>query len=175
VILAAMDTSAMSFVPKDVAKLNLVSFLALFVILLAWKLSMERSRKALRSLPTAKQAPLWKRLLTEPSTGDFLRWSNEIENSGLIRFYGAFNKECLLVTRPEVVKEVLQQKAYHFHKLQAIKNIMQQVTGYGLLVAEGDDHKVRSRISKSPFIKTKIDTLHSGSESRFCQRSNSST
>jgi hypothetical protein len=60
---------------------------------------------------------------------------------GIIRYYSAFNKESLFVTRPDTIKEFMQTNGYKFRKLEAGRNIIEQVTGHGLLVVDGEEHK----------------------------------
>ena len=65
-----------------------------------------------------------------------------IEAIGLIRYFGAFNRESLFVTQPHLIKEYLQTNGYKFRKVEAARNIIEQVTGHGLLVVDGEEHKV---------------------------------
>lgn len=59
------------------------------------------------------------------------------------------NLERVLVTNPSALREVLVQKAYDFDKSDLARVQLSRVTGTGLLLAEGDEHKVRN--CSSPF------------------------
>ena len=91
--------------------------------------------------------------------------------TGLIRYFGAFNRESLFVTQPHVIKEYLQTNGYKFHKLEAGRNIIEQVTGHGLLVADGDEHKVSTsigfgkRLLMLQSVKGRVSILRSSSSS----------
>ncbi len=55
-----------------------------------------------------------------------------------------FNKERLLITSPKALGEVLTTKSYNFVKPQQIRAGIGRILGVGLLLAEGDEHRVRS-------------------------------
>jgi hypothetical protein len=111
-----------------------------FVI--TWKIIIAPRYSSCRDLPSPNQGPWYRRFFIEPNPGDFEKWTNEIPNNGLIRYFGAFNRETLLVTRPSVVKELLHINSNKLRRIQAVKNIIEQVTGYGILVTDGEDHRV---------------------------------
>lgn len=53
-----------------------------------------------------------------------------------------FNKERLLITSPKALGEVLTTKSYVFIKPQLLRSGLGRILGYGLLLAEGDEHRV---------------------------------
>jgi hypothetical protein len=69
-------------------------------------------------------------------------WINEIPNEGIIKYNNLFNWENLLITSPAGLGEVLVQKNYDFEKPARIRSVLERVLGGGILVAEGDEHKV---------------------------------
>lgn len=69
-------------------------------------------------------------------------WIRNVPNEGLIRYYMVGNLERLLLTSPKALSEVLAQKAYDFPKPEGVRQSLERITGYGVLLAEGDDHKV---------------------------------
>lgn len=71
-------------------------------------------------------------------------WIRTVPNNGLIRYYMVGNVERVLLTSPKALSEVLVHKAYDFCKPELVQLQLRRVTGYGLLLAEGDEHKVRS-------------------------------
>lgn len=69
-------------------------------------------------------------------------WTKTIPNDGLIRVYLKGVRERLLVTSPQALSEILVTKASHFAKPAFVRQRLHYVTGNGLLLAEGDEHKV---------------------------------
>lgn len=67
-----------------------------------------------------------------------------MRNEGLLRYYMVGNLERIMLTSPEALGEVLVKKAYDFPKPDAIRESLERVTGRGVLLAEGGDHKVDS-------------------------------
>ena len=45
-------------------------------------------------------------------------------------------------TSPKALGEVLTSKAYNFVKPRAVTNALERIIGRGLILAEGDEHKV---------------------------------
>lgn len=69
-------------------------------------------------------------------------WINDVPNEGLIRYRMRFNKEVVFVTSPKALSEVLVQKNYDFCKPYKLRLGLGRILGNGLIVAEGEDHKV---------------------------------
>jgi hypothetical protein len=63
-------------------------------------------------------------------------------NEDIIRFYVVGNLERLLLTSPKSLGELLVTKVYDFEKPQMIRESLRRITGDGVLLAEGDEHKV---------------------------------
>lgn len=55
-----------------------------------------------------------------------------------------FNRERLLLTSPKALAEVLTTNSYDFVKPRLLREGIGQVLGWGILFAEGDEHKVKS-------------------------------
>lgn len=70
-------------------------------------------------------------------------WINEIPNDGLIRYTALFNRERLLITNSRALGEVLVQKNYDFIKPDQLRQGLGRLLGIGVLLAEGEEHKVR--------------------------------
>jgi hypothetical protein len=47
-----------------------------------------------------------------------------------------------VVTSPEAIREILQTKAYDFHKVASVQNFMKVLLGDGLVTVDGEEHKV---------------------------------
>lgn len=54
-----------------------------------------------------------------------------------------FNQERLVITSPEGLREVLSQNTYDFVKPHLLRAMVGKILGHGLLLSEGDVHKVR--------------------------------
>lgn len=88
------------------------------------------------------------------------RWINEIENDGLIRYRVKFNRERLFVTSPKALSEVLVQKNYDFAKPRSLRLGLGRILGVGLIVAEGEEHKMQRRQLMPAFAYRHIKDLY---------------
>lgn len=79
----------------------------------------------------------------EPSGAPARRWNDEIPNDGLIYYTALFNEERILITGTKALAEVLVQKNYDFTKPKFFTAGLGQLLGVGVLLAEGEEHKVR--------------------------------
>jgi cytochrome P450 len=70
---------------------------------------------------------------------------NSIPNQGLIRYLGPFNQERLFITSPKALAEVLVTKNYEFIKPEQLRFTIGRILGVGILLAEGDEHKVQRK------------------------------
>lgn len=86
----------------------------------------------------------FKRISAEPTGVPQRDWINSIPNDGLIYYTSLLNQGRLLITSPQALSEVLTTKSYDFIKPQQLRNGLGRVLGIGILLAEGDEHKVRS-------------------------------
>ncbi|KAL9130795.1 MAG: hypothetical protein Q9217_001098 [Psora testacea] len=123
------------------AMIFLPAFLLLFLSASSYNILVYPRISPLRHLPTAPQQALWKRLFKEPTPWLFEKWSIEVPNDGLIRYFGIFNQERLLLTSSEGVHDVLCRNPYHFEKQKAQKIHLEPVLGRGLVFVEGETHK----------------------------------
>ena len=72
------------------------------------------------------------------------RWTEEVPNEGLIRYAFLFNEDRVLLTNPKGLAEVLVHRNYEFIKPARLGNGLGRVLGIGILLAEGEEHKVPS-------------------------------
>ena len=70
------------------------------------------------------------------------KWIEEVDNDGLIYYRIIFNAERVILTTPKAIGEVLVQKSYDFIKPTFLRAGIAQILGVGLVLAEGDEHKV---------------------------------
>jgi hypothetical protein len=83
-------------------------------------------------------------IASEPTGAPMQRWASTIPNDGLIRYTHAFNRDRILITSPKALGEVLVNKNYEFIKPSQLRNGLGRILGIGILLAEGDEHKVCS-------------------------------
>lgn len=72
-----------------------------------------------------------------------VEWIRTIPNDGLIRYYMVGNLERVLLTTPKALSDVLVHNTYDFEKPELVQLQLRRVTGNGVLLAEGQEHKVR--------------------------------
>ena len=76
-------------------------------------------------------------------TGEPARqWLDEIDHQGLISYLHVFNAERVLLASPDALREVLVTKNYEFTKPKHVRHSIGRILGVGVLLAEGDEHKV---------------------------------
>lgn len=91
----------------------------------------------------------FKAIRSEPAGIPHRRWINEVPNDGLIRYLNVFNEERLLITSPKALAEVLVTKNYDFDKPAMIRDTLARLLGIGVLLAEGEEHKVNDLVYQS--------------------------
>lgn len=109
-----------------------------------------------RHLARAKQPFLFKRLLFDPTSFDLVDFA-KTPNDGLVRYFGFLNQERLLLTTPDICREILFRESYKFDKLPSITALQSPVGVSGLVTAKGDFHKVRFRTKSLREQARKID------------------
>ncbi|KAL0943252.1 uncharacterized protein CTRU02_201138 [Colletotrichum truncatum] len=141
---------------------SVLSLLGLEVLFLAlwigyWIILYPTYFTPLRNLPT----PPKRKYLTgnkdiyfldNPWT-DFPNVVKSIPNNGLIRYYGAFSRELVLVTKPHALREMLGVKAYDFSHSSLVKLAMKRFTGSNLGFLSDEETK-RHRKSLLPAFTT---------------------
>lgn len=70
-------------------------------------------------------------------------WAAKLPNDGLIRYYIVGNLERVALTSPKALSELLVTKVYDFEKPKTVRQSLRRIVGDGILLAEGDEHKVR--------------------------------
>lgn len=85
---------------------------------------------------------------------------NEIPNDGILRYRGLFNQERILVCSPKALAEVLVTNNYAFQKPHSIRWSIGRILGVGVLLAEGDEHKMQRRNLTPAFAFRHIKDLY---------------
>ena len=110
---------------------------------------------AIRTLTIGQGANLvfghFPQLFKDPSGVPQQRWIEEVPNEGLLRYFFAFNVERVFPTTPKALAEVLVTKNYDFIKPPQMKQGIGQLLGIGILLAEGDEHRVSPTGLTFPF------------------------
>lgn len=67
-------------------------------------------------------------------------------DEGLIRYYMVGNLERVIPISTKALSEVLVTKAYDYQKPRTVQQQLRRIVGDGILLAEGEEHKVRRRV-----------------------------
>ena len=70
---------------------------------------------------------------------------NSIPNEGIIRYKALFNAERIMITSPKGLSEVLTTRNYDFAKPSHVAAGIGRLLGVGILLAEGDEHKMQRK------------------------------
>ncbi|KAJ5776303.1 uncharacterized protein N7511_001314 [Penicillium nucicola] len=87
-------------------------------------------------------------------------WVKKLPNDDLIRFYVVGNLERLFLTSPKSLGELLVTKNYDFEKPEMIRESLRRITGDGVLLAEGDEHKTQRKNLMPAFAYRHIKNLY---------------
>lgn len=85
----------------------------------------------------------WKKIFKEASGEPQREWIDSVPNDGVLHYRWLFNEPRVLITTPKALAEVLVQRSYEFIKPERVRKGLGRLLGVGVLIAEGDEHKVR--------------------------------
>ncbi|KAI9845089.1 MAG: hypothetical protein M1837_005093 [Sclerophora amabilis] len=85
------------------------------------------------------------RIMKEPSGAPAVEWLNDIPNEGVIRYLNHFNNDRVMPTSAKALSEVLTLRSYDFIKPHFMRAGIGRLLGIGVLLAEGDEHKVQRK------------------------------
>ncbi|KAK7952467.1 Cytochrome P450 [Apiospora aurea] len=118
----------------------------------------------LRHLPSPPGGSFWNGhfdAINKHPTGIPMReWINTVPNNGLIRYAGIFNQERIMPTSPKALADVLVTRSYDFEKPSQVRNSIGRILGIGVLLAEGDQHKVQRKNLMPAFAFRHIKDLY---------------
>ena len=83
-----------------------------------------------------------KNFIHEPKAPEVIEYQYSTPNKGLVRYRGMLGRQRYLVTSLEGYHEVLQEKSYTFDKWDVSKRVLGPLMGSGVLLQDGDIHKV---------------------------------
>jgi hypothetical protein len=85
---------------------------------------------------------------------------NSVPNEGIIRYLGMFNSERIIVTSPKALAEVLVTKNYDFVKPSHVARGIGKILGVGVLLAEGEEHKMQRKNLMPAFAFRHVKNLY---------------
>ncbi|KOS16789.1 Protein LUTEIN DEFICIENT 5 [Escovopsis weberi] len=86
--------------------------------------------------------------------------SRTLPNDGLLRYFWFLNSERIVLTSHKALAEVLVHNSYAFRKPNSVTEALGRVVGFGVLLAEGDDHKRQRRNLNPAFAFRHIKDLY---------------
>ncbi|KAH8203480.1 hypothetical protein TruAng_002351 [Truncatella angustata] len=122
--------------------LKLVLFLAMFVVVVTYRLAIyPRFLSSFRQLPGPKN------------------WASQWPDAPFIRYKGLLGMEQLLINGVEAHKQVLQTYCYYFKKPGLFARLVEDISGRGLLFAEGHEHKRQRKLIAHAFSASNLRKL----------------
>jgi hypothetical protein len=79
----------------------------------------------------------------------YIEWSRRWPDADFIRYFDIGNQETLLINSLAALKEVFQTKCYSTVKPSLMARLVFEISGRGVLAAEGDEHKKQRRLLAS--------------------------
>ncbi|KAJ5237472.1 hypothetical protein N7489_007563 [Penicillium chrysogenum] len=87
-------------------------------------------------------------------------WAKNRPNQDLIRYYLVANLERVILTSPKALGELLVTKVYDFEKPELVRQSLRRITGDGVLLAEGEEHKTQRKNLMPAFAYRHIKNLY---------------
>ncbi|CAP80525.1 hypothetical protein E8E15_010856 [Penicillium rubens] len=87
-------------------------------------------------------------------------WAKNRPNQDLIRYYLVANFERVILTSPKALGELLVTKVYDFEKPELVRQSLRRITGDGVLLAEGEEHKTQRKNLMPAFAYRHIKNLY---------------
>ncbi|CAI7634964.1 unnamed protein product [Penicillium glandicola] len=99
-------------------------------------------------------------LLFETPYPQLREWVKNKPNQDLIRYYMVGNLERVILTSTKSLAELLVTKVYDFEKPELVRQSLRRITGDGILLAEGDEHKAQRKNLMPAFAYRQIKNLY---------------
>ncbi|KAM0796362.1 cytochrome P450 [Usnea florida] len=109
---------------------------------------------------TASHCSSLQKFFKEPRAPEVLEYTTNTPNEGLLRYTGMLGADRILVTSDVGLHEVLHEKSYLLDKWDVSKRIVGPLLGDGILVAEGDRHKIQKKKLGPAFAPRHIRDLY---------------
>lgn len=125
-------------------------FLFQWLLIQAWQvLIYPNYLSPLRHLPEPAGGTLFmgqfSKVMKEQTGLPMKEWVAKFPDAPLIRYKMMFNQDRVLVLSPKALAEVLVTKNYDFVKPEAFRTGLSLILGVGILLAEGDEHKIQRK------------------------------
>lgn len=98
-------------------------------------------------------------VFSTPLGRQIAEWMEQVPNDGLLFFRGVLGAEYLVVTSASGLRDVLFTRAYDFEKTSAFRRYTRRFLASGLVVQEGEAHKLRRRAVGPVFQPRNVDLL----------------
>lgn len=92
---------------------------------------------------------------------NILRWITEIPNDGLLRTTSIDCSDLLITTTPQAMADVMNHNSYDFEKPIRARFLLARLLGWGLVTAEGEQHKMQRKAVLPSFGAKNIRALYS--------------
>lgn len=84
-------------------------------------------------------------LMDSPRGAKPLQWMRDIPNDGLIHFRGPLNVSHLLATNHQALLDIMSTNTYDFEKPWKAREFLARIIGFGLILSEGNAHRVQRK------------------------------
>lgn len=86
--------------------------------------------------------------------------NDTVQHNGMVRFFFLFNQERIIAYSPKAIAEITIANAYTFEKPMPTRRTLASVTGRGLVVTEGDEHRLQRRNMMPAFTFRHVKNLY---------------
>lgn len=90
-----------------------------------------------------------------------LRWCEAAPEAQLIRLPGTPGLNPIIAAGPDALRDILHTNCYDFEKPWGVRAFLARAIGWGLIMAEGPDHKKQKRALTPAFHVRRIRELYS--------------
>lgn len=99
-------------------------------------------------------------LYESPRGKTALKWMEQLPNAEMIAVPGRVGLAPVIVSGPEALRDILSTHADDFEKPWGIRAFLARAIGWGLILAEGHEHKVQKRALTPGFNIRRIRELY---------------
>ncbi|KAH8692250.1 putative cytochrome P450 monooxygenase [Talaromyces proteolyticus] len=89
-----------------------------------------------------------------------LKWMRTIPNNGLIRFRDIFRHSHLIATNHQALLDIMSTNTYDFEKPWKAREFLARIIGFGLILSEGNAHRVQRKALTPAFNIKNIRSLY---------------
>jgi cytochrome P450 len=83
-----------------------------------------------------------------------------VPNNGLIHFRDTMNRSYLVATNHQALLDVMSTNTYDFEKPWRVREFLARIIGFGLILSEGNAHKVQRKALTPAFNIKNIRALY---------------